>query len=368
MSWFSMNLEGNQECIYTSDLSLKMCKMGSLLVSFLDVDWEAYENEIASLRNDHGEMQNRTKAFVEFYHRARKEISAHHPLLADFAGEQLWGAMRTVAGITNFAAIDFVDALKKGNSPAEADEELLRNFLREFATRFHSFAEFKHIIEALMDSVLDAGAEPVNLTPSQKYALMRQNDMTYLTLANELYKLIRIESLLFLNGKKMEDLYHPDGLPEEIQKSKITARVFQTGDFLQAMLLWEFDYMAAHNLPLRRCSYCRRYFIPHSTVSRYCDRPTAENPAKTCKDIGSTQKYQAAVNSDKARNLYRKVNNRVQTWASRHLEQYPNCRKVNYPNWQFHARKLLEQVLAGTLDYDAFAKEIDGKPKELLGL
>lgn len=153
-----------------------------------------------------------------------------------------------------------------------------------------------------------------------------------------------------------------------MKQSNLTAHTYHSTDDLEALVIWEFDFLAANELALRRCDHCNRYFIPYSVTSCYCNRLIEDRQGKTCKDIGAATKHQMDVDQDAAKSLYKKVNNRVQTWAGRHEVQYPHARQTNYKSWQFEAQLALEKVEAGEISYDEFAKMIDRNPKELLGL
>ena len=215
------------------------------------------------------------------------------------------------------------------------------------------------------------GGEYAELSILQRYCLLRQQSRDYAVLAQTMYPTLKTEFRIAENGRFKE--FWPSNPvtsedTEKLRREKLTAHTYQSTDHLEALALWEFDYLAANNLALRRCNYCDRYFIPYSVTSCYCDRPIEDRPAKTCKDIGAASKHQQDVNQDAAKALYKKVNNRVQTWAGRHEAQYPNARRTNYKRWQFEVKDLLEKVETGEIDYDAFAGTIDRSPKELLGL
>lgn len=157
-------------------------------------------------------------------------------------------------------------------------------------------------------------------------------------------------------------------IEDELKGKKLSAHTYQATDHLEALALWEFDMICAENIAIRRCELCGRYFLPHSVVSIYCDRPVEDRPGKTCKDIGAMLKHQKVVEKDEAKKLYRKVANRVHTAAVRLEPQYPHILRVNYCQWQFEAKALLERVESGEIDFDEFEGLIDKSPRELLGI
>lgn len=201
--------------------------------------------------------------------------------------------------------------------------------------------------------------------------LVIKQNRDYMTLSHTLYGTMKTEFRLELDGKLQERNLPGAVAPEvrsRIGRSRISAHTYQTTDHLEALLLWTLDDMAANMIAMRRCAYCGRYFLPYSVVNCYCDRLVKGSGGKTCKEVGAVTKHQEEVNSDTAKALYRKVNNRTQQAAKRLEAQYPNIRKVNYRQWQLEVKLMLEKVQTGEMDYESFAIKIDKAPRELLGL
>jgi len=123
--------------------------------------------------------------------------------------------------------------------------------------------------------------------------------------------------------------------------------------------------MVEHEVSIRKCEICRRYFLPHSKASRYCDRLVDDHAGKTCQDIGAMTKYQEKINGDLAKKLYIKVDNRIQTWVGRHKEN--GLYRLKYLKWKDEAKQCLEDVRNGRLSFEEFEGMIDHKPEEALG-
>jgi hypothetical protein len=376
MSWYLMGLENGTEYMETISAGCLERKAGAWIIAFSDVDWAALEEKCESLRDTYEETRNLSMEFALWYQQLCREMEPLHPLMGEFVHHQLMGDLKNILmeqlpPDTERPEWQYVMALEKDEPVQPIPAELPRLFLRQFSTRFHTFFDIQAKLIPMMDAVLDAGGEYAELSVLQRYCLMRQESKDYMVLAETLYPTLKTEFRVAFDGRFKDFWTSKPVTPEDVDKikrKKLIARTYQATDHLEALALWEFDYLAANNITLHRCGHCGCYFIPYSVTSCYCDRPAEDRPGKTCKDIGAASKHQRDVNQDATKALYKKVNNRVQTWAGRHEAQYPNARKSNYKNWQYDAQRLMEKVEVGEMDYDGFAEALDRPPKELLGL
>ncbi|MCI2056706.1 MAG: DUF6076 domain-containing protein [Oscillibacter sp.] len=369
-----MALENGTELLETWEGNRVERKAGLCIIAFLDVDWAYWEQQCDELRS--GNTKKVWKPAALLYQRLCNEIGSLHPVLEVFARNQLIGDIKNLlmerfTADTNIPEWRYVDALEKGQPPVKIQEELPRLFLRQWSGRFSAFTAIQKKIVVLLDAVYDNTEKRKDLSVLQRYYLMRQENREYPIMSRQLYATLKTQFRLSIDGKLCED-EDPCVVASfdwaRLAEKNISAHTYQTTDHLEALVLWELDDMAANGRPMRRCDYCGRYFLPYSVANCYCDRPVDGNPEKTCKEVGAATKHQKEVNADAAKNLYRKVNNRTQQAAKRYESKHPDVRKVNYRNWQYEARQLLEQVGAGTLDYETFAAAIDKTPKELLGI
>ena len=376
MSWYFLELKDTSEFIDSTDLGCVELKAGACIIAFCDVDWAALEEKCEALRNEHRLFRKLSVELAKWYRELCSELSPMHPLLHEFVRHQLVGDMKSILMEHFTANIDspewhYVEALESGKKAKPISDEFPRLFLSQLSKRFHSFSDIQDKLIPMLDFVMDTHNENPELSILQRYFCLRQQSRDYAELTNSLYPLLRTEFHVQLDGKTVDFSLRHSGKPMDmsaLETQELSAHTFQVSDYLEALVLWELDYLAANEIALRRCDYCDRYFIPYSVVSCYCDRPLADRPDKTCKDIGAASKHQQEVSDNAAKTLYKKVNNRMQTWASRHAEQYPDARKMNYKQWQYEAQSLLEQVDAGELTYEDFAEKIDKPPKEALGL
>lgn len=156
-----------------------------------------------------------------------------------------------------------------------------------------------------------------------------------------------------------------DGVSEEVtenhvkrakERKKLIAVIACTTNSLEALALYEFDYMATHGLLLRRCAFCNRYFAPYSKTACYCKRELGGG--HTCQNLGVLATRQKKVDGDAALALRNRVNNRLQMWVRRNMDTCPQA-KINYANWKRDAEDLLEQVRAGEMTYAEFVSKVD---------
>lgn len=371
MLWYHVALEDSKEKICVLGSGMEERPIGSALIAFLDVDWNSLHKKSAPKCVEHGEAHCDGMELQAFYGELKRDVGARHPLLQIFVDDQLTGAWIALATNSIFPAdLDFAVALRDGKAPLEISDHMLCKFWEKMDSYFTHFAELQEKLIPMMDAVLDAG-NTRDLSQIQRYFLMRQTSPDYTILAHNLYSTLSLENAVLMEGQITE--FMPgreltDAFMAQLQSDEVSVHTFQRTDSMDAILLWELDYMASHGHALRRCEHCGRYFIPHSVVSRYCDRPTAERPEKTCKDIGAMTKHQAEVNANAAKKLYRQTNNRVHQWATRNSLQYPKALKENYKQWNLQAQEMRDKVIAGEVPYEEFEAAMTGGSKALLGV
>jgi len=372
MPWYHVALENGAEKVCLLGQGTVEKPIGSGLIAFLDADWEAWHKKAAPYCDDHNKAQESVLDFQAVYGELKERVGALHPLLQTFVEDQLTGAWITLAMDSVCATDrDFVAALRDGKEPdADISGHLLYRLWNQMDSYFTRFAQFREKLEPMMDAVLNTGFEE-ELSQIQRYCFMRKISPDYTVLAKKLYDSLALESTVVLNGRIEESLpggAMTDDFMAQVQDGELSVHTFQTTDYLEAILLWELDYMASHGHILRRCDHCGRHFIPYSNISCYCNRPTAERPEKTCKQIGAMTKHQAQVNSDAATKLYKQRNNNVHLWATRHQKQYPHALDRNYRAWNLRAMDMRDMVMNGEMSYEDFEAAMQGDPKTLLGL
>lgn len=366
-----MALENGIEHLETWESGCIQRKAGMCIIAFLDVDWDALLQRCEALC---ASQTNLSQNLAEFYAEIKKELSQQHPLLEVFACNQLIGDMKAIS-LDHFSADTtlpewrYVMALAHGSEFVVVSDELPRLILRQLSTRFQAFAQMKESLLRIMDDIFCQPETKNPLSVLQAYYLMRESSHDYMVLSKRLYPSMKTEFRLAIDGQ-LRGISLPRAPTHAdrayIEKKSVSAHTYHTTDHLEALLLWELDYMVASSIAMRRCGYCGRYFVPYSVVNCYCDRLVVDG--KTCKEVGAATKHQQEVSSNAAKALYKKVNNRTQQAAKRLEPQYSNIWKVNYKRWQFEAKRMLEQVENGEMEYQDFAEKMKPSSRELLGL
>lgn len=392
MSSFRLCLKNGVEYIDTLQEGYLERKEGSLLAAFLDVDWLSLGKECTALRAKKFKGMGLSIETAKLYRKIKCRIKPMHPVLSQFAQEYLndllydilkdaYDLPRSTSELMEMQEWNYLVNLGKSAEIEPIPDRLPDLCLERMCIRFYEIAALKEDLIAMMDFVFHPKACYETCSLMERYYFLREQSTRYSYYDRTLYTTMSTEFRILSHSEEDEDLFPGLELSEEeleelesekhikeVKQKKLSAFTFQCTPQIEALALWEFDDLIANNLRMRRCDYCGRYFIPYSAANCYCDRPVDGNPQKTCKEVGAATKHQEEVNGDAAKKLYRKVNNRTQQAAKRYEPQHPNIRKVTYRNWQYEAKCLLDQVGAGTLDYESFAAAIDKTPKELLGI
>ena len=122
-----------------------------------------------------------------------------------------------------------------------------------------------------------------------------------------------------------------------------------------ALLRFELMKMVSLGVPIRKCVNCGRYFILDGRSDiEYCSRPLADQPGKTCQDVGALNKYMDKVHADPIRKefhrAYKRNHSRVRVGAMTQTE---------FLDWSDEAREKRDQCIAGVIDNDEFLEWVD---------
>jgi hypothetical protein len=122
-----------------------------------------------------------------------------------------------------------------------------------------------------------------------------------------------------------------------------------------ALMRFELMKMISLGVPIRKCAYCERYFILDGRSDiEYCSRPLADQPGKTCQDVGALNKYMDKVHADPIRKefhrAYKRNHSRVRVGTMTQAE---------FLEWSDEARKKRDQCIAGVLSKDKFIQWVN---------
>ena len=297
----------------TTDLPI-----GSLLFSFLDVDWDALTAELSDLRGQHPS----TGTIAEYFTILRGRFAGAHGFIA-----------HTIERLT-------------------LEPELDTLYLR-----VSELARFKLTLIKQIGLTQDSEGTYSELTPIQRYALLQRTSPTVCVFAQSMYDLVSVQHRISENGQRVfatarKEITHE--LVSKLKGSEFSAYLFYCTDDIRALVYLEYEYMCTQGYAIRRCDNCGRWFLPYSVVALYCDR-IVEGRGKSCKEIAAAEKYSRKVNSDAAKKLYTRLNNNYQMRCARTPELYPASEREK---WQRMAKDLMKEVSSGTLSYNDFAEAI----------
>jgi hypothetical protein len=292
--------------------------IGSLLLSFLDVDWEALNVELSDFCRKYPSPETA----AEYYTALRERFADTHGFISHT-----------------------LERLMQEPEP------------KALYLRVSELARFKQKLTEQIGLTLDSEGAYSDLTPIQRYALLQRTSPTACVFAQSMYDLVSIQHRISENGQRIFATGCREITPEfvsEVKGSEPSAFLFYGANDICALIYLEYEYMCTQNYAIRRCGNCGRWFLPFSVVSLYCDR-MVEGRGKSCKEVAAVEKYNRKVNSDGAKKLYTRLYNNYQMRCARTPELYPAGEREK---WQRMAKALLKEVSTGTLSYDDFAEAI----------
>ena len=112
---------------------------------------------------------------------------------------------------------------------------------------------------------------------------------------------------------------------------------------------FEFIKMIEHDIFIKKCKNCERFFIPRRRVdAEYCDRIFGDSNRK-CSEIGAMLRYEKKVAEDPILVAYSKAYKRFNSRT-----RAKKMTQTEFLNWSEQARKLRDQCMAGELSFDEF--------------
>lgn len=357
LTWYKLAYIDDKEYLSAKN-EIYTYRAGSMLAAFLSVDWSGLYTSCRRLLEQPEYLDIRP-----WLTEMRQKISVeNYPALDTFLREQLLGSVKLPSSMAEKAA-PLINALRLGKVLPPLPDTVSRHCLGEIAERVRRIAEVQSRLTPLVDAVYDCPEIMEKIPAINRYCAMRQAYGSYTLLADELYALLGTETLCMTSDAIICSNY--DDISEEVtenhvkrakERKKVIAAIARTTNNLEALALYELDYMATHGLVLRRCTFCKRYFAPYSKTACYCKRELGGG--RTCQNLGVLATRQKKVDSDAALALRNRVNNRLQMWVRRNMDTCPQA-KINYANWKRDAEDLLEQVRAGKMTYAEFADEVN---------
>ena len=122
-----------------------------------------------------------------------------------------------------------------------------------------------------------------------------------------------------------------------------------------ALMRFEMMKMISLGVPIRKCANCGRYFILDGRSDiEYCSRPLADQPGKTCQDVGALNKYMDKVHADPIRKEFHKAYKRNHSRV-----RVGTMTQAEFLEWSDEAREKRDQCIAGGMSKDEFMEWVN---------
>lgn len=365
---------------------LPLFPLGSLLFSFLDVDWSGMRKQARLLDIDfeYTSDSNDILPLINFYREKFQHFHAIHPFLHyvvftktednveflfdrefDKITNAIDGEPKPINEERQFLHKRFLlDICNFDKSPESIQYDpkdktfkiLIISYIRSMADLFDRYTDTANYFERVIAQTADRDQRPYkSLTPLQAlYVLQEKQSEEYLPISylqNRIEVNIRIVNLD--STKAGNEKTDKDTFIRQMKNTNLQLLPLYKSNDLIALCFTEFQYMCSQDILLCKCKICNRYFIPFSKVSVYCDR-LIEGTDSTCKQRGSVITF--TQNLDDAKKLFRSEQNKHNMKCKR-----PNAyTREQYNQWQDDAKKLLKRVQSGEMTIDEFAEMIKG--------
>lgn len=125
-------------------------------------------------------------------------------------------------------------------------------------------------------------------------------------------------------------------------------------DDLQSFLYYDFFNGIKKNYVPNQCKNCGRYFLIRSgKYLNYCDTPIADEPDKTCKNVGAKRRY-----DDKCKNdpIWQTYNRAYKAHYARYMKKKMTVSE--FEQWSCFASELRDKALADEIAYEEYYAEI----------
>ena len=153
----------------------------------------------------------------------------------------------------------------------------------------------------------------------------------------------------------------PDGdfsieeLANSLKKQKLQIAEMTVLPNCWALMRFELMKMVSQNIPVKMCANCGRFFILDGRSDiEYCSRPLADQPGKTCQDVGALNKYMDKVHADPIRKEFHKAYKRNHSRV-----RVGTMTQAEFLEWSDEAREKRDQCIAGDLSKDEFTEWVN---------
>ncbi len=276
-----------------------------------------------------------------------------------------------------------LDIIFHGKPNTKADFDALRNqFPQEVAFLEQSSDRFKNVSYRTISKPFLIGVFSVHALGMQSFMKQQMefcmdgaNDEDYKQLSpvERLYiyeqwrkskgeQPLYFETNTFFSRLVISDEISTDGkfsideLADKMKKQKpqiAEMTVLPTG---WALMRFELMKMISQNVPVKMCANCGRFFIldGRSDIA-YCSRLLADQPGKTCQDVGALNKYMDKVHTDPIRKEFHKAYKRNHSRV-----RVGTMTQAEFLEWSDEARIKRDQCISGAIEKDEFMEWVNG--------
>ncbi len=152
-----------------------------------------------------------------------------------------------------------------------------------------------------------------------------------------------------LNGLKSLEEIKETMIKENINVVQMYDLLFM-GDLIRLELMG----IVENNMPIKKCKYCKRYFVPIGrTDIEYCTM-IPDGETKPCNEIGAIKNYSKSVASDPANQLYLKAYRRMNSKA-----RTKRITQLHFLEWSDEARSKRNLCKEGGITIEEFKVWLD---------
>ena len=204
------------------------------------------------------------------------------------------------------------------------------------------------------------------LTPSQRYCIFdRVNRFSDFSSFPYMYETTAMYNIRFPN----EVLMHIDDTKKYTLNelaNLVKEKTKNNDSYKTACLTYNFKslcnacyftllYLIEHNIYIKKCKNCGKYFIPETRNSSiYCNNIFENN--KTCREIGASIQYNEKLKKDETNQLYRKTLASKKMLANRNPDIPEYLEK--YEEWKKQANKFKQDIKNGLKTEEEFKEWI----------
>ncbi len=123
---------------------------------------------------------------------------------------------------------------------------------------------------------------------------------------------------------------------------------------LGSFLYYDFFHGVAQNYLPNRCKNCGKYFlIRGGWYYTYCDNPLADEPDKTCRDVGSKHRYAEKCKNDP---IWQTYNRAYKAHYARYMKKKMTV--AEFEEWSRFASEIRDKALVGEIVFEEYYAEI----------